>query len=362
MLSSLLENLFPPLEETTPYLARGCLFGIFLPSVPTEEQKSYWYQKGTLQINQVVYLDVIIKSRVWLKLSQSPTFSLDNAYLWRVFFRTDEEGNLRFVELIRNIPLEGHLSLDNPPPPESGIDQFYIRGEVRYSDEKKVVLRVKRNQKPPKGQENNREWQSFLLTVSSGLPQASRDEFWDLCCIRKGGSLVLTYAHLISKTSFIKKPGLTLIKSTSKSSSQSNSNLSPNQVIMIPGKQPEITVKFNTRPDLPEVGKVVVLEITSEQGLSVRANLNRKTLKKQVEKMDTFTTWIAALSGKVARIDQGGVIELEAASVTVFEKKVKEEVVSEVQVETAVQKFREEATEKVMILSDEELEYLKSST
>ncbi len=53
----------------------------------------------------------------------------------------------------------------------------------------------------------------------------------------------------------------------------------------------------------------------------MRATLNRKTLKKQVEKMDAFADWVAALSGKVARIGSDGVIELEGAGVTVFEKK-----------------------------------------
>ena len=124
MLSSLLEELFPPLESTIPYLARGCLFGRFLPSMMTETQKSYWYLKGQLQINEAVSLDVTIRSRDWLKISQSPTFNPDNAYFWRVFFRTDGKGNLKEVQLIRNIPFEDHLSLDNPPPPDSGIDLF----------------------------------------------------------------------------------------------------------------------------------------------------------------------------------------------------------------------------------------------
>jgi|GEM_PF-2104168 len=116
------------------------------------------------------------------------------------------------------------------------------------------------------------------------------------------------------------------------SKQQSNTNFSPNQVIMIPGNQAEVTVKFNSRPEVPEVGKTFLLEITTEQGITVRANVNRKTLKKQVEKMDSFTEWIAALSGKITRIDPNGVVELEGAGVVVFEKKAKEEVVSEVEI------------------------------
>ena len=92
---------------------------------------------------------------------------------------------------------------------------------------------------------------------------------------------------------------------------------------MITGKKPEITVKFNERPDIPEQGKKVTLLVKEENGVVVKAEMNRKTLKKQVEKMDSFTDWVAALSGKIASVSPEGVIELEAAGVNVFEKKQK---------------------------------------
>ena len=92
---------------------------------------------------------------------------------------------------------------------------------------------------------------------------------------------------------------------------------------MIQGRQPEITIKFNQRPDLPEQGKKVLLEIRSENGMIVKAELNRKTLKKQVAKMDSFADWVGALSGKIVRISPDGKIELESAGVNVFEKKPK---------------------------------------
>ncbi len=92
---------------------------------------------------------------------------------------------------------------------------------------------------------------------------------------------------------------------------------------MITGRKPEITVKFTERPNVPEQGKKVVLQVTEEGGVVVKAELNRKTLKKQVEKMDSFADWVAALSGKIASVSPEGVIELEAAGVNVFEKKQK---------------------------------------
>ena len=92
---------------------------------------------------------------------------------------------------------------------------------------------------------------------------------------------------------------------------------------MITGRKPEITVKFTERPNVPEQGKKVVLQVKEESGVVVKAEINRKTLKRQVEKMDSFADWIAALSGKIASVSPEGVIELEAASVNVFEKKQK---------------------------------------
>ena len=92
---------------------------------------------------------------------------------------------------------------------------------------------------------------------------------------------------------------------------------------MIQGRIPELTIKFNEKPFLPTEGKKVLVEIQGERNVKVRAELNRKTLKKQVAKMDEYEDWIGALSGKVLSIN-ADVIELEGAGLQVFEKKRKE--------------------------------------
>ena len=94
--------------------------------------------------------------------------------------------------------------------------------------------------------------------------------------------------------------------------------------IMIQGKIPEITIKFSEKPELPTEGKKVTVEVAGENNVTVRAELNRKTLKKQVAKMDEFEDWIAALSGKIQSISAEGVVQLEGAGLQVFEKKKKE--------------------------------------
>ncbi|MDV3001370.1 MAG: hypothetical protein N5P05_002976 [Chroococcopsis gigantea SAG 12.99] len=96
------------------------------------------------------------------------------------------------------------------------------------------------------------------------------------------------------------------------------------EVIMVNGRIPEISVKFTERPQIPESGKKIILQVTGENGVTVRAELNRKTLAKQIEKMDEFESWVAALSGRVVGVNEG-TLELEAAGVTVFERKPRDE-------------------------------------
>ena len=93
---------------------------------------------------------------------------------------------------------------------------------------------------------------------------------------------------------------------------------------MITGRIPEITIKFSDQPELPTEGKKVTVEITAENNITIKAEVNRKTLKKQVAKMDEYSDWVGALSGKIANISTDGVIELEGAGIQVFEKKKKE--------------------------------------
>ena len=92
---------------------------------------------------------------------------------------------------------------------------------------------------------------------------------------------------------------------------------------MIQGRIPELSIKFTEKPILPAEGKKVLVEIQGERNVKVKAEVNRKTLKKQVAKMEEFDDWVGALSGKILSINDG-VIELEGAGLQVFEKKKKE--------------------------------------
>ena len=66
------------------------------------------------------------------------------------------------------------------------------------------------------------------------------------------------------------------------------------------------------------------MEIQAENNVTVKAEVNRKTLKKQVAKMDEYEDWVGSLSGKIKSISANGVVEVEGAGIQVFEKKKKE--------------------------------------
>ena len=93
---------------------------------------------------------------------------------------------------------------------------------------------------------------------------------------------------------------------------------------MIQGRTPEITIKFSEKPELPTEGKKVTITIQGENKIVVKAEMNRKTLNKQVSKMDEYENWVGAMSGKLKGISPEGIVELESVGLQVFELKAKE--------------------------------------
>lgn len=89
---------------------------------------------------------------------------------------------------------------------------------------------------------------------------------------------------------------------------------------MINGRVPELTIKFTERPqNIPQEGKKMTIEVKSENGFAVRAEVNRKSLNKIVKKMDMWNEWVASLSGKMKSMSAEGVIELDEAGINIFE-------------------------------------------
>lgn len=270
--------------------------------------------------------------------SKLEQISLDSLYAWRIYFRTDGQKNLSGLKLVEAIAAEDETRLAKPLPSYAALDHFRIRGRIHNIWKNQISLRLERNNIPA-GKEDLPQWRPFYITVFGKLEQkVNKGDAIEITARREGMQLQLVEANKIaqaasdSQTSATKKQqkDKAKLETSSKSETVATATTATPEtssfsgVIMINGKTPEVTIKFNDRPQLPETGKKVTLQVTGDNGIVVRADMNRKTLQKNVEKMDSYEAWTAAMSGKIVKIDADGVIVLEGAGINVFERKTKE--------------------------------------
>ena len=168
--------------------------------------------------------------------------------------------------------------------------------------------------------------QPVTIKGKQGLWNIPPDEFERLCGDGFSTSTIIPEV-LIEKQGGIIHQQTSKGKNKSEQLPEKGKTIKPTELerktIMINGKQPEITVKFTERPEVPEQGKKVGLQVTGENGIVVKGELNRKTLAKQVQKIDNFEEWIGAFSGTISEITLEGVVILERGSVQIFERKKK---------------------------------------
>ena len=333
-------------KQPHQFSAIGYLNASFIPDETDEERI---FLPGTIVTVEGVVFKASVKKRDWEKIIKRPDFSEKDKFYWRLYFRTNKWGkliNINVIQPVINPPLIINVSGETVEEP---TDFFQVRGRLEKIFKTAFSVRLERNEKPPKGKENSKMWRPFWVTIQGNLPDdAILEQFWEILCIRDGEYLRLFQATLITEEMVLahdkngvglrdklvpnstetttKKENKTVLVSQDPPprSTQSTPEISTiSQIIMLNGKQAEITVKFTERPDLPEQGKKVTLQITGENGIVVKAEVNRKTLAKQVQKMDTFAEWVAALSGKISEITTDGMVILEGGNVQVFEKKQK---------------------------------------
>jgi len=293
---------------------------------------------GSLILEDGTKVKAVIIRLLRRKILKNPDFIktlTDSPRLWRIYPKTSLKGRLSFVNI---------LAAKSPEDcSESEINLIQIKGisvpAIERRSQMGLLIQPQADRRSP-----------FTLVVNGEVPEYFPDQFWQVQagidrgylqyiegkCLqekyqptsqenngdRSSGNKNVSTAT-IAETQINKKLVAENINSGLKQSSPSKITQDLGEIIMISGRIPELTVKFDTRPDCPETGKKVTIQIVGENGITVRATLNRKTLKKQVEKMDSFEQWVGALSGKMSKIGDDGVIELEGVGLTVFEKKTK---------------------------------------
>ncbi len=308
--------LFPSPNHPRNFSAFGYILGTFQPT-PKEDLINLL--PGQFITHDGREFKASIKKKDWSKLTKRADFTEDSRLYWRVYLRTTKQGSLTKIQLIRplfNPPSSIDYSGETLTEP---TDLFQVRGRLEKISKTSFIVQIERNEKPPLGQEKNPRWNPFIIIIQGTLPlDATAKQFGEFLCTREGEFLKLKKATLITDEMVLESK-----KNVSSVPDKSSSKSTESGIIMINGRQPEMTVKFNERPDVPTQGKKVTLQVTGENGIVVQAELNRKTLAKQSEKMDSFDDWVGALSGKVSQISPDGVVLLEAAGVQVFEKKQK---------------------------------------
>ncbi|MEA5537350.1 hypothetical protein [Crocosphaera sp. XPORK-15E] len=338
--------LFKPVEKPLLFSARGFIFASFRPNCKTDKRV---FLEGTLTTKDGQTLPASILLSKWQRFLQTEGFNPNKDTYWRIYFRTTKSGIITKVQLtsdLKNLNFPVLINFEGEEI-EDFRDLFQIRGRLQTIEEKTFSLRIERNEVPPVGKEDHPSWQPFYLTIQGNLPPfATSEQFWEILCTRNKDYLSLKQGTLITdemvkawepRTLTNDKKPRTQKQKTPRNNTEKSANLTSetsskvhqeqlrkeSPIIMLNGKQPEMTVKFTEKPELPTEGKKITLEITGENGIVVKAEVNRKTLAKQVEKMDSFEGWIAALSGKVTEISPDGVVILEGANVQVFERKQK---------------------------------------
>jgi len=289
--------------------ALGLVKGQFLPSQDQEK-------KGLLLTPEHPF-----PAKLSSKLRKPPTTEA----IWRVWMKTTPHSEGLHFFLRSYVGDEEKKPLD---PNHLEQDFFSIRGQLLWwktQEEQEAHYAVRIAPNDPQ----RISFPPFLILVYGSLSNPKKGAFWDIQATRQGKRLVVVQAQEVEVQSRRKKPKRaaspsgTVPSKPESSSAQTPPPISP--TIMVKGRIPEITVKFNEKIELPSEGKKVSIEVQGENAIRVRAELNRKTLKKQVAKMEEFEDWVGALSGKITQVTPEGVIELEAAGVQVFEKKKKEQ-------------------------------------
>ena len=317
----------------TPLLfsAVGCIWGSFHED---NQQEDSPYLRGMLKTKDNREFRASVRENNWRRWVNTEQINPSLPNYWRVYFRTTRAGIIHNIELVRVIKQTFPLEIEPfGESLEDYEDLFRIRGKIAETTEKGFSIKIERNNLPNERRVNLKY---FYLTIQGELNKEGQvEQFWDVICIRDGEYLKLIKGTLITEeliNNWDKKleqqEKSYLSKSVNKkkqtqlqtSKQQSNQEIT---TIMINGKQPEITVKFTERPEVPEQGKKVGLQVTGENGIVVKGELNRKTLAKQVQKIDNFEEWIGAFSGTISEITLEGVVILERGSVQIFERKKK---------------------------------------
>lgn len=204
---------FPPPNFPTMYRCIGLVQGQYFPSIDDFSQGIFIATDGSK------YSSVLL-SGVAKRLQASPT-QLGKSHIWSVWLRTLKESPGLFLQLIY---IYRPTDKTSPKVIAASVDYFSVRGVVFSQGEGKLSICIKRNQKPPVGEEKAQRWQPFTVVVDGFLQKQVQGQFWELDCKREGERLVMEDARPIQE--LLSKPktnGVVAIESATNTAPLENS-------------------------------------------------------------------------------------------------------------------------------------------
>ena len=275
-MSTDIPGLKPP-DHPTQYRAVGFLHAKYLPSAEN-------FLRVTLVTEDGVFpADINHALANWLK--KNPT-QLSTSYIWQVYPRKLKESPGLTFSAYSIVEIE-----------QSVANYFSIRGQLwKWDEEKgKLVMRIRRNEEPPPRLKHTPLWKPFYLEIQGRLPvEKKRGQFWEFKCFRDGESLLLEDGRMIEDAAEMKEI-------------EDNPPILELKDISMTDARAEITLKFNTIPEVRELPKGrVEFYLKAQSGVVFTVNIKGKSWRKASENMQQFSNWVAAVGGKLGNPTPSG--------------------------------------------------------
>ena len=180
---------FLPPNKPTQYRAIGLLRATYLPSAND-------FAKGTLVAEDGKFFPAKLSFGVTRWLKNNPE-QLDRSQLWKVWPRTSKKSpHLQFfISSAINIGESSRQKEIN-----DRNEYFSIRGQLwSWNEQKgKLIVKISRNEKPPKETKNAFLWKPFFIKLKGYLPvKKKRGQFWEFDCVREGEALLMKDGQMI---------------------------------------------------------------------------------------------------------------------------------------------------------------------
>ena len=184
------ENSKTASQQPVIYRAVGWMTGTYQPSEDNLHQGVFVTEEGlTIPARLIWRLRQYLKSK-HPEYSTRPEFFLE-PHQWTVYPQTDplrlQLAVIRPLHSPSSDNLEEEASLGNKRP----LNQFKIVGKIKSCSDGAVTVRIRRNERPPKGFKNNFDYQPFTLTLEGSLTAEALGQIWELEVRRSGQNLVI---------------------------------------------------------------------------------------------------------------------------------------------------------------------------